>query len=72
MSNTFELEYDYFGDNKNNAIAFNAGDSEMLKITNDGFYVRGVKIPQDEKEAEQVYKAFREFLTWTIISNAEN
>lgn len=71
MSNTFELDYDYFGDGKDNAITFAAGGGEMLKITNDGFYVRGVKIPQDDKEAEQVYKAFREFLTWTIISNAE-
>jgi len=45
------------------AIAFNAGsDQEMLKISKDGFYVRGVKIEQDEKEAETVYKAFKRWM----------
>jgi hypothetical protein len=45
------------------AIAFNAGpDQEMLKISKDGFYVRGVKVEQDEKEAEAVYKAFKRWM----------
>ena len=35
--------------------------SEMLKITNDGFYVRGIKLEQDENEAKKVYEAFT---TW--------
>jgi hypothetical protein len=33
----------------------------MLKITQDGFYVRGVKVPQDEREAESVYKTFTNY-----------
>lgn len=50
-------------------IIFNAGTSdEMLKITEDGFYVRGVKVEQGPGEAEAVYKAFKEFMTWAVIS----
>jgi hypothetical protein len=43
-------------------ITFYAGPSEILKVTEDGFYVRGVKVEADEKEAAAVYKAFKAFL----------
>ena len=43
-------------------ITFYGGKSEMLKVTEDGFYVRGVKVEADEKEAAAVYKAFKSFL----------
>lgn len=43
-------------------ITFHTGTGEMLKVTEDGFYVRGQKVPADEKEAEAVYKAFKQFL----------
>lgn len=43
-------------------------NSEMLKITPDGFYVRGEKIPQDEHEAETVYKTFHQWLTWATLN----
>jgi len=57
---------------KNNTVIFNAGtDDEMLKITPDGFYVRGVAVEQGPGEAEAVYKAFKEFMTWAIISKPE-
>jgi hypothetical protein len=42
--------------------------SEMLKITPDGFYVRGIKIQQDEREAEMVYKTFHQWLTWATLN----
>ena len=45
-----------------NNIVFHAGSAEMLKVTEDGFYVRGVKVDVDEKEAAAVYKAFKQFL----------
>jgi hypothetical protein len=50
-------------------VVFYAGnmldsDSEMLKITKDGFYVRGVKVEQSDKEAETVYNAFAAWLTY--------
>ena len=44
------------------------GKDEMLKITPDGFYVRGVKVPQDDKEAEVVYNAFKQWLAWAQLS----
>ena len=43
-------------------ITFYGGKAEMLKVTEDGFYVRGVKVEADEKEAAAVYKAFKAFL----------
>ena len=49
-------------------ITFHAGSSEMLKVTEDGFYVRGVKVEADEKEASSVYKAFKEFLVYHALT----
>ena len=49
-------------------IAFHGGTSEILKITEDGFYVRGVKVEADEKEAAAVYKAFKEFLVYHALT----
>jgi hypothetical protein len=46
---------------KNN-IVFHGGAAEMLKITEDGFYVRGKKVPVDEEEGLAVYRAFKQFL----------
>ena len=55
-------------------IVFHAGTdigaSEMLKITRTGFYVRGVAVPQDDKEAEIVYNAFKEFLTYHALTRS--
>ena len=41
---------------------------EMLKITPHGFYVRGQKVPQDDKEAEVVYNAFKQWLAWAQLT----
>ena len=51
-----------------NNIVFHAGPAEMLKVTEDGFYVRGVKVEADEKEASSVYKAFKEFLVYHALT----
>jgi hypothetical protein len=51
-----------------NNIVFHSGKSETLKITEDGFYVRGVKVPVDDKEAITVYKAFKEFLVYHALT----
>jgi hypothetical protein len=45
-----------------------AGGCEMLRVAEDGFYVRGVKVTQDDKEAEIVYNAFKQFLTWAELN----
>jgi hypothetical protein len=46
---------------ENNIVLYSTG-TEMLRVAEDGFYVRGVKVPADEKEATAVYKAFKRFL----------
>ena len=51
-----------------NTISMNSGTTEMLRVAQDGFYVRGIKIEQDEKEAEKVYKAFHQWLTWATLN----
>ena len=53
-------------------IVFNTNSDEMLRIEKDGFYVRGVKVKQDECEAENVYKAFHQWLTWTTLNRNYN
>jgi len=66
------VKYELWDEHKNNTVIFNAGiDDEMLKIAPDGFYVRGVAVEQGPGEAEAVYKAFKEFMTWAIISKPE-
>jgi len=45
-----------------------AGGTEMIRVAPDGFYVRGVKVPADDREAERVYNAFKQFLTWAELN----
>ena len=60
-------------DSANNTITLHCGSqSEMLKITKEGFYVRGVKVPQDEREAEVVYKAFHQWMMWATLNRSFN
>ncbi len=51
-------------------ITFCAGNpnTEMLKVSQDGFWVRGVKVEQDDKEAQLVYNAFKEWMTWAQLT----
>jgi hypothetical protein len=52
-----------------NGLTFNGGDStEMLRIASDGFYVRGKKLKQDDKEAEAVYNSFTQWLAWAQLN----
>lgn len=41
---------------------------EMLRVTRDGFWVRGVKVAQDDKEAETVYNAFKQWMAWASLT----
>ena len=50
-----------------NSISCSAGGVEMLRVAKDGFYVRGEKVPADDKEAEIVYNAFKQFLVWAEL-----
>ena len=55
-----------------NNITFNVGNNtrnnEMLRVAPDGFYVRGSKVPVDDKEALTVYNAFKQFLVWSELN----
>ena len=41
---------------------------EMLKITEDGFYVRGKRVEADEQEAAAVYRAFKQWLVEAALT----
>ncbi len=49
-------------------VIMSTGETEMLKITKDSFYVRGVKVPQDDKEAETVYNAFLQWMSYMALT----
>ena len=60
--------YDFHETLYPNKIVLNNKGVEMLRVTEDGFYVRGTKVPVDDKEAATVYTAFKEFLVWSRLS----
>jgi hypothetical protein len=45
-----------------------AGGDEMLRVSPEGFWVRGVKVDQDDNEAQAVYNAFKAWLTWAQLN----
>ena len=51
-----------------NSIVLHCASTEMLRIAEDGFYVRGVKLVQDDTEIKQVYNCFKEWLTWSTLN----
>ena len=51
-----------------NTVTFTCNGTEMLEVSEDGFYVRGVKLEQDDTEAEKVYNCFKEWLTWSTMN----
>lgn len=51
-----------------NQISCWAGGTEMLRVSQDGFYVRGERVPADDKEAATVYNAFKQFLVWAELN----
>jgi hypothetical protein len=55
-------------DTMDSTITFTGGSDEMLRISKDGFYIRGKRLPQDDKEAELVYNTFHQWLTWAALN----
>jgi hypothetical protein len=68
-----EMQDDYY-DNRLSAndINLTAGGEEMLRVAKDGFYVRGVKVEADAKEAQAVYEAFKSWMTYAILNGEIN
>jgi hypothetical protein len=50
-----------------NNIVCQAGGVEMLRVGPNGFWVRGVQVPQDDQEALAVYNAFKQWMAWTSL-----
>jgi hypothetical protein len=55
-----------------NDILLTAAGDEMLRVAKDGFYVRGVKVEADAKEAKAVYEAFKQWMTYAILNGEIN
>ena len=51
----------------NNITCF-AGGQEMLRVSPEGFWVRGVKVEQDDTEALSVYNAFKAWMSWAQLN----
>ena len=51
-----------------NTITCMAGGEEMLRVSTDGFWVRGVRVNQDDTEALAVYNAFKAWMTWAQLN----
>ena len=64
----YSIGFDPEFEARQNSLTMIVGDCEMLRVAEDGFYVRGVKVTQDDKEAATVYNAFKQFLTWAELS----
>jgi hypothetical protein len=56
------------GPEQPNAITFFSDGVEILKCSHKGFWVRGQRVDQDDKEAQTVYNSFKEWLTWQQLS----
>jgi hypothetical protein len=52
----------------NRSIILNAGSTEMIRISPEGFYVRGQAVEQGPGEAEAVYAAFKQWMVWTSLT----
>jgi len=66
---TADVNYEFYEPKPDAAISMMAsGADEMIRVTKDGFWVRGVKVPQDDKEAETVYNAFKQWMAWAALT----
>lgn len=64
-----DATYEIYKPNPDAGITMHAaGGDEMIKVTPEGFYVRGQKVPQDDKEAETVYNAFKQWMAWAALT----
>jgi len=69
-----DISEEQYWDNRLSAndINLTAGGEEMLRVAKDGFYVRGVRVEADAKEAKAVYEAFNQWMTYAILNGEIN
>ena len=64
-----DVNYEFHKPNPDAAITMMTGSAdEMIRVTKEGFWVRGVRVPQDDKEAETVYNAFKQWMAWAALT----
>jgi hypothetical protein len=63
-----DKKFEVGGKEQPNTTTFFCNGDEILRFSDKGFWVRGKKIKQDDKEAQQVYNSFKEWLTWQQLS----
>jgi len=51
-----------------NDFVFMSNQNEMLRVSEDGFWVREQRLEQDANEAATVYRAFRQWLIWAQMN----
>ena len=52
-----------FGNAARSSFEFIGNGEHSVRIASDGFYVRGVKLEQDETEARRLFDAFTEYFS---------
>ena len=63
-----DVKFAVGGDKTPTTTTFFCGGIETLRISDKGFWVRGKKICQSDREAEIVYNSFKEWLTWQQLT----
>jgi hypothetical protein len=66
VDNRTEVQFVDYTTQPNNITCL-AGGVEMLRVGPNGFWVRGVQVPQDDQEALAVYNAFKQWMAWTSL-----
>jgi len=68
VNSSLTIKASMTSDTEESTISFRGGSEEMLRVARDGFYIRGKRVNQDEKEAELVYNTFHQWLTWATLN----
>lgn len=51
----------------NNIVLNISNSTEMLRVSPEGFWIRGVKVEQGPNEAEAVYNAIKQMIMWDTL-----
>lgn len=58
--------------NYSKSVTFDIDGEEMLRLSTDGFFVRGVKLNIDDTEALAVYNSFSQWLAWAQLQRNDH
>ena len=62
-----EKFWGYNNSEEKNIVFVKTGTVEMLRVSPEGFWVRGVKIEQGPDEALAVYNAIKQIIMWDTL-----